>query len=142
MNIASQITHYINSLPAAKSGEMLALHNRMLQLLPDARLWFLDGKDASGKVVSNPNIGYGMQKMQYADGKTKDFYQIGLSANTTGISVYIMGLANKKYLPETYGQTIGKASVTGYCIKFKSLKDIDVQVLESAILDGIKQIHE
>lgn len=142
MNIASQITHYINSLPAAKSVEMLALHNRILQLLPDARLWFLDGKDASGKVVSNPNIGYGMQKMQYADGKTKDFYQIGLSANTTGISVYIMGLANKKYLPETYGQTIGKASVTGYCIKFKSLKDIDLQVLESAILDGIKQIHE
>ena len=142
MNIALQITHYINSLPAAKSGEMLALHNRILQLLPDARLWFLDGKDASGKVVSNPNIGYGMQKMQYADGKTKDFYQIGLSANTTGISVYIMGLANKKYLPETYGQTIGKASVTGYCIKFKSLKDIDLQVLESAILDGIKQIHE
>lgn len=142
MNIASQITHYINSLPATKGAEMLALHNRMLQLLPDARLWFLDGKDASGKVVSNPNIGYGMQKMQYADGKTKDFYQIGLSANTTGISVYIMGLANKKYLPETIGQTIGKASVTGYCIKFKSLKDIDVQVLESAILDGIKQIHE
>ena len=142
MNIASQITHYINSLPATKGAEMLALHNRILQLLPDARLWFLDGKDASGKVVSNPNIGYGMQKMQYADGKKKDFYQIGLSANTTGISVYIMGLANKKYLPETYGQTIGKATVTGYCIKFKSLKDIDLQVLESAILDGIKQIHE
>ena len=142
MNIASQITHYINSLPATKGAEMLALHNRILQLLPDARLWFLDGKDGSGKVVSNPNIGYGMQKMQYADGKAKDFYQIGLSANTTGISVYIVGLANKKYLPETYGQTIGKASVTGYCIKFKSLKDIDLQVLESAILDGIKQIHE
>lgn len=139
MNITSQITQYINSLPAANGADLLALHNRMLEVMPDARLWFLDGKDASGKVLSNPNIGYGMQKMQYADGKTKDFYQIGLSANTTGISVYIMGLPNKKHLPETYAQTIGKASVTGYCIKFKSLKDIDVQVLESAILDGVRQ---
>ena len=139
MNIASQITHYINSLPATKSAEMLALHNRMLQLLPDARLWFLDGKDASGKVVSNPNIGYGMQKMQYADGKAKDFYQIGLSANTTGISVYIMGLDSKTYLPETYGKTIGKASVTGYCIKFKTVKDIDLHILEKAILDGARK---
>lgn len=139
MNIASQITHYINSLPATKSAEMLALHNRILQLLPDARLWFLDGKDGSGKVVSNPNIGYGMQKMQYADGKAKDFYQIGLSANTTGISVYIMGLDSKTYLPETYGKTIGKASVTGYCIKFKTVKDIDLHILEKAILDGARK---
>ena len=139
MNIASQITHYINSLPATKGAEMLALHNRLLQLLPDARLWFLDGKDGSGKVVSNPNIGYGMQKMQYADGKKKDFYQIGLSANTTGISVYIMGLDSKTYLPETYGKTIGKASVTGYCIKFKTVKDIDLHILEKAILDGARK---
>lgn len=139
MSITTQIQTYINSQPASKSADLLMLHNRMLQLLPNAQLWFLDGKDASGKIVSNPNIGYGIQHMQYADGKTKAFYQIGLSANTSGISVYIMGLSNKKYLPDTYAKTIGKASVTGYCIKFKSLKDIDAQVLESAILDGIKQ---
>jgi hypothetical protein len=30
--------------------------------------------------------------MKYADGTSRDFYQIGLSANTTGISVYIMGI--------------------------------------------------
>lgn len=142
MSITTQIQTYINSQPASKSADLLMLHNRMLQLLPNARLWFLDGKDANGKIVSNPNIGYGIQHMQYADGKTKAFYQIGLSANTSGISVYIMGLSNKNYLPDTYGKTIGKASVTGYCIKFKSLKDIDVQVLESAILDGIKQTSE
>ena len=139
MSITTQIQTYINSLPATKSADLLMLHNRMLQLMPNARLWYLDGKDASGKIVSNPNIGYGILHKQYADGKTNDFYQIGLSANTTGISVYIMGLTDKNYLPNTYAQTIGKASVTGYCIKFKSLKDIDMHVLESAILDGVEQ---
>ncbi|MBA3706843.1 MAG: DUF1801 domain-containing protein, partial [Bacteroidetes bacterium] len=57
----------------------------------------------------------------------------------TGISVYIMGIEDKKYLPETYGKTLGKASVTGYCIKFKALKDINIDTLEIAIRDGVKQ---
>lgn len=70
--------------------------------------------------------------------KTK-FYQIGISANTTGISVYIMGIQDKNYLPETYGKTIGKASVTGYCIKFKALKDVNMDILEAAIRDGVEQ---
>ncbi|MNQ93911.1 hypothetical protein D3C85_1094000 [compost metagenome] len=106
--------------------------------MPTARLWFLDGKNSEGKIVSNPNIGYGQYTITYADGSSKDFYQIGLSANTTGISVYIMGIEDKLYLAQTYGATIGKASVTGYCIKFKALKDIDVNVLQAAILDRVE----
>ena len=122
--------------------ELEQLHERILQLMPGCKTWFLDGKNAEGKVVSNPNIGYGLQTMTYADGKTKEFYQIGLSANTTGISVYIMGIDDKNYLPDTYREKIGKATVTGYCIKFKTCKDINPHVLEKAILDGVKQTTE
>jgi hypothetical protein len=101
-------------------------------------LWFLDGKDEKGKTVSNPNAGYGSYTIKYADGTTRDFYQIGLSANTTGISVYIMGIKDKKYLANTYGKNLGKASVTGYCIKFKTIKDINVDILQEAIRDGVE----
>jgi hypothetical protein len=139
MSIEDQIKKYIGSLPDSKSADMEALHQRILRLLPECKLWFIDGKDDEGKIVSNPNIGYGLQHLQYADGKTKEFYQIGISANTAGISVYIIGIEDKKYLPETYGKTIGKASVTGYCIKFKSLKDIHIDTLEAAIRDGAEQ---
>jgi len=139
MNIQKQIKEYINTQPEPKRADMDALHQRILQELPNCKLWFLDGKDDKGKIVSNPNIGYGLQTIKYADGKTKEFYQIGISANTTGISVYIMGLEDKKYLTETYGKTIGKASVTGYCIKFKTLKDISIDTLEAAIRDGVEQ---
>lgn len=139
MSIQKQITDYINSQPEPKRADMETLHKNMLQLMPKCKLWFLDGKDEKGKVVTNPQIGYGLQTIKYADGKTKEFYQIGISANTTGISVYVMGIENKKYLPETYGKTIGKASVTGYCIKFKTLKDINIDTLKRAIYDGIKQ---
>lgn len=134
-----QIHNYINSLSEPKRADMQALHENILQLMPGCKLWFLDGKNDEGKVVANPNIGYGMQFMKLAGGKTREFYQIGLSANTTGISVYIMGIEDKKYLADTYGKEIGKASVTGYCIKFKALKDINTEVLTAAIRYGTGQ---
>jgi hypothetical protein len=113
------------------------LHGMILKLMPDCRVWFLDGKDESGRTVSNPSIGYGLRTITYADGRTREFYQIGLSANTSGISVYIMGLDDKTYLTRTYGREIGKASVTGYCIKFSALRNIELDVLGAAIRDGI-----
>ena len=124
MNLKEQIKEHIATQPEPKRSEMQQLHHIILALMPTCKLWFLDGKDEKGKTVSNPNIGYGSQTIEYADGKTKEFYQIGISGNTTGISVYIMGVNDKKYLARTFGQELGKASVTGYCIKFKTLTDI------------------
>ncbi|HTI59299.1 DUF1801 domain-containing protein [Mucilaginibacter sp.] len=138
MDAQQQIETYINSQPEPKRIDMQALHKRILQALPGCKLWFEDGKNSEGKVVSNPNAGYGSYTIKYADGKTREFFQIGLSANTTGISVYVLGIPDKTYLAQTYGKELGKASVTGYCIKFKSLKDINVDVLENAIQDGVK----
>ena len=141
MSLQGQIKKYINSLPEPKRSDIELLHKHILLLLPKCKLWFLDGKDDNGKIVSNPNIGYGLQTIKYADGKTKAFYQIGISTNSTGISVYIMGMEDKKRLSETYGKIIGKASVTGYCIKFKRPKDIDLDMLSSAIREGVEQTN-
>lgn len=141
MSVQGQIKKYIGSLPEPKRSDIELLHKHILLLLPKCKLWFLDGKDDNGKIVSNPNIGYGLQTIKYAGGKTKAFYQIGISTNSTGISVYIMGMENKKYLPETYGKIIGKASVTGYCIKFKRPKDINLDILASAIREGVEQTN-
>lgn len=139
MTIQEQIQDYINSQPELKRNDMQELHNIIVELMPECQLWFLDGKNSENKTVSNPNIGYGSYTMQYADGKTRDFYQIGMSANTTGISIYIMNIGDKAYLAKTYGDKIGKASVTGYCIKFKTLKDINIEILKAAILNGLKE---
>ena len=138
MKIQEQIKEYIASQPEPKRSDMQALHSIILQVMPACKLWFLDGKDDTGKTVSNPNIGYGSHTMNYGDGTTRDFYQIGLSANTTGISVYIMGIKDKTYLDQTYGKDLGKASVTGYSIKLKSLKGLNIGILEAAIRYGFE----
>ena len=138
VSVKEQIANYIASQPEPKRSDMQELHRVLLQVSPKFKLQFLDGKNSEGKIVSNPNIGYGSYTMKYADGTTREFYQVGMSANTTGISVYILGIDDKTYLAETYGKTLGKASVTGYCIKFKKLKDINLPVLEAAIRYGLE----
>lgn len=138
MSASEQINGYLSAQPEAKRRDLEALHRAMLELEPTCRLWFLDGKNEAGKVVSNPSVGYGSQIMAYADGKTREFYQVGLSANTAGISVYLMGLEDKTYLPREFGDTLGKASISGYCIKFKALKDIKLEVLLTAIRYGFE----
>lgn len=139
MNIEDQIISYIESQSEIKKADMFTLHKLIMDTLPNCKLWFLDGKNEENKIVSNPNIGYGNYTIKYADGKTKQFYQVGISANTTGISVYLFGIDDKTYLAQTFGKKLGKANVTGYCIKFKTLKDINSDILEEAIRTVVDQ---
>lgn len=136
MTTEKQIQDYIASLPETKRTEMQELHTLISALSPSDKLWFLDGKDDQGKTVSNPNIGYGTHTLKYANGKTKEFYRIGISANTAGISIYFFGIDDKTYLSRTYSSLIGKAGITGYCIKFKSLNDLNREILETVIRDS------
>lgn len=138
MKIQKQIKEYIAQQEEPKRADMQVLHQHITLLLPECKLWFLDGKNSENQVVSNPNIGYGIYTIKYANGTNREFYQIGLSANTTGISVYIMGIKDKAYLARTYSEKLGKASISGYCIKFKTLKNINIEILAEAILYGVK----
>lgn len=137
MGVREQIDRYIDAQSPAKRADLRDLHRRILAISPDTELWFLDGRNDDGKVVSNPNIGYGSQTLGYANGASRAFYRIGLSATTSGLSVYVMGLADKTYLRETYGTRLGKAKVTGYCISFRSVRDVDLAVLEEILADAL-----
>jgi hypothetical protein len=137
VKVQEQIDRYLESVPEPKQSDLRWLHAAVRAADPGCRLWFSDGKDDAGKVVSNPSIGYGTLSRQYADGEKREQFRVGISANSAGLSVYIMGLEDKQYLQEKYGGSIGKAQITGYCIKFKSLKVVDPNVLEEALRDGL-----
>lgn len=53
-----------------------------------------------------------------------------------------MGIEDKKFLTKTFGEKIGKANVTGYCIKFKKLEDINIDIFEAAIRYGVEATNE
>lgn len=138
----THITAHIASLTESKSSELLVLYQHISALFNNDQLWFDDGKNSDGKVVTNPTIGFGNLQLETVKGKTKDVFQVGLSGHSTGISVYIIGLKDKTLLNQFIGNKLGKAKITGYCIKFKSLKDIDLEVLLNAIQFGISQVKE
>lgn len=131
--IKQEIESYISSLEVNKGREIQLLHKLIVVAAPQAKLWFLEGKNSLGKVVANPNIGYGSCTLPLAGGKSREFYKIGLSATSKGISVYIMGIKDKEYLSKTYSSKIGKTKITGYCIQFNKLKDINVEELICAV---------
>ena len=142
MNVQEQIEKHITSQPEPKRSDMQELHLLILQVLPECQLWFDDGKNSENRIISNPTIGYGFHIIKYANGKTRDFFQIGMSANKTGISVHILGIKDKTYLAQTYGKKLGKANVSGYCIRFKTLKDINIEILEAAIRNRVVAQNE
>ena len=138
MNEQEQIKEYISSQPEPKQNEMQELHQHILKALPKCKLWYFDGKDNNGKMVAYPTIGYGFFTIKYANGTTKDIFQIGMGANTTGIFVNILGIKDKTYLTQTYGKKLGKASMSSYAIKFKTLKDINIDILMEAVKYGVE----
>jgi hypothetical protein len=139
MAVQAQIEEFLAGHQEPKKSELAALHELITQASPGCKLWFSDGLDEAGKPIANPTIGYGEQTIRYAKGTSREFFRIGLSATKSGISVFIMGLADKKFIPDTFSATIGKAKVTGYCISFKKLADIDPKVLRAAVSHGFAQ---
>ena len=142
MQIKAQIEQFISQQAESKQQDLLTLHKLMSNILPTGKLWMEDGKNEEGKVVSNPTIGYGQQTMLLAKGKSREMFQIGISANTSGISIYLIGIRNKLDLAQEFGSKLGKAKITGYCIKFKQLADLDLSVLEKAIRLGIQLTND
>lgn len=134
---AQRINDHIAGLPEPKRTDVQALHRLMTEKLSVPKLWYSDGRNDEGRVVTNPTIGYGSHMMKPAKGRSTEWFRIGISATTNGISVYVLGIPDKSYLSEKFGKILGKAKVTGYCISFKALKDIDVDVLEAAIRYGL-----
>lgn len=134
-----QIESHLSSLPQPKQDEVRQLHTLILSSVPGCELWFMDGTNAEGRQIANPNIGYGRYTIRYANGTVRDWYQVGLSTTKSGISVYILDREDKLFLARTYGDRLGKAKITGYCISFKCLADVDQEVLLAAISGSLGQ---
>jgi len=134
----SEINHYLNSIDDGKKEDILLLHQFIQDCLTVTELSFHSGLNEEQKIVSNPIIGYGSYQHRFAKGKIAPMFQIGLTANTNGISIHIMGIRQKLDLPNLISPQIGKANVSSYCIQFKRVQDINLDVLKTAIVKGVE----
>lgn len=111
--------------------ELLTITQWIAKHFPLLETSFFDGKNASGKIVTNPTYGFGTLIQSGVNGG-KPTFQLGVSANSTGITLSFIGIRNRVDLSELC-HGIGNASITKYCIKFKSFNGLDANVLQHVI---------
>ncbi|MBU3677819.1 MAG: DUF1801 domain-containing protein, partial [Chitinophagaceae bacterium] len=114
--VNDSIQGYLNQVKPLVSSDLQVLHASICKAVPGVQLRFFDGLNDVGKVVANPTIGYGSCTLHHAKGATKETFRVGLSANTKGLSVYVLGLCDKQFLKKSLQAQFGKATITGYCI--------------------------
>jgi hypothetical protein len=135
--LVESVDTYLGSHPEPKRADLYKLHERFVNLFPGSPVSYFDGLDDTGKVVANPTLGYGKHTLEYATGASKEVFKLGLSANKSGISLYLMGIKDKTLLKSMFQDRLGKAKVTGYCIRFGKLADIDADILMDVIANVI-----
>lgn len=138
MNTQAQIDAYLQSVNELQKADLLLLSDLLSNNFINPILSFNTGIDENGKRVSNPSIGFGQYNHVFSNGVSKKLFQVGISANTGGISIYLLGLPKTSNLKSTFGAALGQAQITGYCIKFKSTRKINTECL----IEGINQLYK
>ena len=113
---------YISSISEPRRQEVKEIHELIKKAVPSLKPHILSGM-----------IGYGTYRYRYASGKEGEWSLIALANQKNYISIYICSLENGKYIAEGYKDKLPKASIGKSCIRFKSLKDIDLSILTEII---------
>ena len=87
-------------------------------------------------------IGYGDYSYTRSDGKTVEWFIVGLAQQKQYISVYVNAADETGYLTEQYADRLGKAKVGKSSISFTSLDDIHLDVLLDLITHAEQQMSQ
>jgi hypothetical protein len=82
-------------------------------------------------------IGYGVYKYAYTSGRKGEAHTLGFYPRKGKITIYLMD-GTKRY-SELLAK-LGSHTITGYCIYFKRLGDIDQSVLEQILRESYEHI--
>jgi Domain of unknown function (DU1801) len=78
-------------------------------------------------------IGYGDYTYRTSDRRQAAWFIVGLAAQRNHMSVYVNATADDGYLAERYAKELGKVKVGRSSITFKSIKDVDLDVLRKLV---------
>ncbi len=84
-------------------------------------------------------IGFGVYKYEYTSGRKGEAHTIAFYPRKGKITVYLMD-GTTRY--KTKLESLGKHTITGYCIYIKRLSDIDLSVLEQILKESYTFIEK
>lgn len=113
---------YIAGVSEPRKQDVAQLHELIQKTVPALKPHIMSGM-----------IGYGTYHFRYASGKEGDWSLICLANQKNYISLYICSIEDGTYIAEQYKDKLPKASIGKSCIRFKSLKDVDIAMLTEII---------
>ena len=117
--MAGAVDDYIQDLPDDRRDMVRAVHERVRAAVPDleVRMW-------------DRFIGYRAYHYRYASGREGDWFPIGLANNKRYVSLYLCAVDEDGYLAEANADRLGKVDVGKSCIRFKTLDDLNLDVVD------------
>ncbi len=121
---------FIESLPASVRADIASLDEIIREVMSGHPRVMWEGKFWGG--TEQRIIGYGDYRYARPSG-TVEWFMVGLAAQKSYISLYINAIHNGDYAVKTHASRIGKAKIGSASISFKSLDDIDLDVLSELL---------
>ncbi|MBI5357751.1 DUF1801 domain-containing protein [Candidatus Saccharibacteria bacterium] len=114
-----------------RKSDISQLHKIISSEVPDLKPYLFDG-------MSITMVGYGTMHYKSKSGREGDWPIIGLANQKNYISLYICLAKDGKYLPETYGDKLGKVNCGKSCIRFKKLSDLNLETTKFLLKEADK----
>ena len=135
---ATDPADYIKSLPAEVRADIAQLDTAISEVMSDHVKTLWEGRFWGGS--DQHIIGFGDWSYQRSDGKTVEWFIVGLASQKHYISVYVNAADEDGYLVEKYADKLGGAKIGKSSISFESLDDIDLDVLLDLVAKANQQM--
>ena len=122
---------YIAKIEEPRRSQIQTLHDFISKTVPEQKPHIISGM-----------IGYGSFHYKSKSGREGDWCVIALASQKNYISLYICASDGKQYVAEKYKDALPKANIGRSCIRLKKIEDIDLDVLKTVLIEGVKASKE
>ena len=120
-------TRTAEDVVAEAGQDMTKLHACLLEAMSPVPVVVWEGKFWGG--TDQTIIGYGEHTYPRSDGRTVEWFYLGLAAQKHGYSVYANGVSDGEYLTQRFKGRVGKAKVGKAAISFADAQSVDLEAL-------------
>jgi len=121
---STSIAEYLAAIPEGRKPTIDFLHIFIQEVAPDLHPHWATNM-----------LGYG--QLKYFDKRAKEVKPwpiVALANQKSYISLYVCAVEADQYLPELFGERLGKVNVGRSCIRFKRLEDLDLESLRELLV--------
>ena len=139
MEISPQsVDDHLASLPDGVRADMQLLDAQITAKTKDASRGLFEGKFWGGS--DQKIIGYGKFRYTNSSGKKVEWFMVGLAAQKNYISMYVNAVDDDGYVVAKYKDRLGKVKTGSASISFKTVDDIDLDVLMELVSTAATQL--